>query len=67
MNKRWTVSELDYAAKVSAVVEGERDRYERKLRRPLTEVDLVRFRQWQAMYETQAWEDFLDPPKVRSR
>jgi hypothetical protein len=61
MEKRWTADELIYAAKVSAVVERERDRYERKARRPLTDLDLVRFQMWQGRYEEQAWTDFYGP------
>ena len=62
MNQRWTAEELKYLALVAEAVERERDRYERKIRRPLTEVDLVRFMQWQARYEAHAWESFYGPP-----
>jgi len=61
MNKQWTAEELNYLASIAEVVDRERDRYEAKIRRPLTGVDLVRFQQWQARYEGQAWEAFYQP------
>lgn len=63
--KRWTADELAYAAKVSEVIERERARYERVGRRPLTDVDAVRFGQWQAMYEQQAWNAFYEPATAK--
>ena len=62
MNQRWTAEELKYLALVAEAVERERDRYERKIKRPLTGVDRVRFEQWQARYEAHAWEGFYGPP-----
>jgi len=61
MNGRWTAEELKYLALVAEAVERERDRYEAKIKRPLTDVDLVRFQQWQARYEGHAWEHFYRP------
>ena len=61
MNGRWTAEELKYLALVAEAVERERDRYEAKIRRPLRDVDLVRFMQWQAKYEGMAWENFYAP------
>ena len=58
MNNRWTAEELKYQAVVGAAIDRERDRYERKIRRPLTGVDMVRFMQWQARYEEHAWAHF---------
>ena len=62
MNKRWTAEELKFQALVAEAIDHERDRYEAKIRRPLTGVDLMRFQQWQARYEGQAWERFYGPP-----
>ena len=61
MNQRWTAEELKFLALVAEAVERERDRYEAKIKRPLTDVDLVRFQQWQARYEGHAWEHFYAP------
>ena len=65
MNQRWTAEELVFAARVSEVIERERDRYERKARRPLTDVDFLRFQQWIATYEEEAWKAFYGMSKAK--
>ena len=62
MNKRWTAEELAYQAKIAEVVEDERFRYERQIRRPLTAADSFRFEMWEARYEEGAWQQFYGPP-----
>jgi hypothetical protein len=61
MNERWTAEELKFQARIGEAVDRERDRYEARLRRPMTDVDLVRFQQWVARYEELAWEEFYRP------
>jgi hypothetical protein len=63
MSKRWTAEELAYQAKITEVVEDERFRLERQIRRPLTATDSFRFDMWVAKYEERAWRQFYGPPK----
>jgi len=64
MNKRWTAEELAYQAKIDEVVEHERFRYERQIRRPLIGLDLTRFDMWVARYEEGAWRQFYGAPAL---